>query len=415
MKTIGVLLAATAVQGYLLPPKTHKIDWRYEQKRQIVGTITSLLGKGGKVSHPAGAAPLRVNLQSDSPITGVKRVKIRNGPYQVPNINRTSLVGESGMLWNFPDLSITKPCTSCVLVGQWAGLEFPNGNNANIDSGMWLHHMVSINSGSGRYDPTCIGKSSLPHVDVNASPSSSERYFSSGNERSQVHLDILGSGKTKWGYQLGMADRFGFIVDLMNINTEDKTVYLTMYYDFFEGGLPSGWKNIRVIWLDANQCGTSEVWPPKQSGQFAVSTSKWTASFEGEIIGVGSHLHDGGVGTDIYIGSTSICSSRAGYAETPEYIQKAGMGHGGSSGGHGGHGDMPHISSMSLCYPEAIPKGNARNINAADKVGIARVQKGQSWYASGKYDYDKYGGMKSASGRQDEIMVISLIYVAATS
>jgi hypothetical protein len=44
MKSLAVLLAATAVQGYLIPPKSHKIDWRYEQKRQIVGTITSLLG-----------------------------------------------------------------------------------------------------------------------------------------------------------------------------------------------------------------------------------------------------------------------------------------------------------------------------------------------------------------------------------
>lgn len=41
---LNAILAASAVQGYLIPPKTQKIDWRLEQKRQIVGTITSLLG-----------------------------------------------------------------------------------------------------------------------------------------------------------------------------------------------------------------------------------------------------------------------------------------------------------------------------------------------------------------------------------
>jgi hypothetical protein len=319
------------------------------------------------------------------------------------------------MLWNYPDLAITKPCSTCVLVGQWAGLEFADGSNANIDHGMWLHHMVVINSGSGRYDPTCYGMPSLPHVDVNASPSSSERYFSSGNERTQVHLDVLGNGKTKWGYQLGSGDRFGFIVDLMNINGDDKTVYLTMYYDYFEGSLPSGWRNVRVIWLDANQCGTSEVWPPKQSGTFSVSTSRYSASFEGDVLGVGAHLHDGGAGADIMAGGTLVCGSKAGYGESKEYRQTINMKGMGTGGGHGHGGDMPHISSMSQCYLESVDAANTRGIRAAEKLGVLKLTKGQSWYVNGKYDYDKYGGMKTSSGRQDEIMVISLIFIAANS
>jgi len=346
-------------------------------------------------------------------------VKIRSGPYSVPNVNKTSLVGEAGMLWNYPALAIAKPCAgSCVLIGQWAGLEFPDGRNANIDSGMWLHHMVSINSGSGRYDPTCYGKSSLPHVDVNASPSSAERYFSSGNERSRVHLDILGPGRTKWGYAMGAGDKLGYIVDLMNINTVDTTVYLTMYYDYFEGGLPSGWKNIRVIWLDANQCGTSEVWPPKQSGSFTVSTSKYSSGFDGEVIGMGAHVHDGGVSVDIQVNGQTTCTSQAGYGESVEYVQKPGMGHGGggSAGGHGGHGGgMGHISSMTQCYLEPVGEAGVRRIKAPIALKVPKLSKGQSWSAAGKYDYDKYGGMKNAKGSQDEIMVISLVFIAANS
>lgn len=79
--------------------------------------------------------------------------------------------------------------------------------------------MVHLTIGAGRQDPTCFGKASLPHVDVGASPGNSERYFSSGNERTLVGLDKLGT-RTKWGYHLRPQDRFAFIVDLMNMNSK---------------------------------------------------------------------------------------------------------------------------------------------------------------------------------------------------
>jgi hypothetical protein len=46
---LNAVLAALAVQGYLIPPKSHKIDWRVEQKRQLVGSLTTMLGKWGHV------------------------------------------------------------------------------------------------------------------------------------------------------------------------------------------------------------------------------------------------------------------------------------------------------------------------------------------------------------------------------
>lgn len=130
--------------------------------------------------------------------------------------------------------------------------------------------MVHFAIGSGRQDPTCYGKRSLPHADVGASPSNSERYFSSGNERTFLNPDSVGAA-TKVGYHLKASDRMAFIVDLMNMNMDDKTVYLTMTYDVVDGPLPAGWQDIKPVWFDANQCGTSEVHPPKESGQFTLT------------------------------------------------------------------------------------------------------------------------------------------------
>lgn len=53
----------------------------------------------------------------------------------------TSVTGEGGALWNYPDVAVEKPADDFTIFGLQAGLEYPNGTNANIDSGMWLHHV----------------------------------------------------------------------------------------------------------------------------------------------------------------------------------------------------------------------------------------------------------------------------------
>jgi len=45
--------------------------------------------------------PRKQIVQSDSKIPGVKRVKMRYGPYSVPNMNKTSVTGEAGSLWKY--------------------------------------------------------------------------------------------------------------------------------------------------------------------------------------------------------------------------------------------------------------------------------------------------------------------------
>jgi hypothetical protein len=56
-------------------------------------------GKGGKVADPPGAAPKRQESPTKSSVPGAKRIKMRYGPYSVPNMNKTSIVGEPGALW----------------------------------------------------------------------------------------------------------------------------------------------------------------------------------------------------------------------------------------------------------------------------------------------------------------------------
>jgi hypothetical protein len=69
-------------------------------------------------------------------------VKIRYGPYKVPSSTRKNFVGESGTLFNYPELNVERPCQgNCVLLSMEADLEYADGSNANTANGMWLHHV----------------------------------------------------------------------------------------------------------------------------------------------------------------------------------------------------------------------------------------------------------------------------------
>jgi hypothetical protein len=98
----------------------------------------------GKSSF-SGTLPTKVELKPTHPeIPGQKTVKIRYGPYKVPNMGvttRTLTGNEEGMLWNYPDTNIQKPCNDCMITGIVADYEYLNGTSANIDSGQWLHHV----------------------------------------------------------------------------------------------------------------------------------------------------------------------------------------------------------------------------------------------------------------------------------
>jgi hypothetical protein len=154
--------------------------------------------------------------------------------------------------------------------------------------------MVHFTAGPSKFDPVCYGKISLPHTAVRQFPSTAERYFSSGNERSVFDFNLGGTDLSKGqGYYLTPQDKFMYLIDLMNMNMDDRSVYMTMTYDYLPGELPPGWNQTKTVWLDANSCGTSEVPSPKDSGSFTIQSYEWTPNFEGRIIDAIGHLHDG--------------------------------------------------------------------------------------------------------------------------
>lgn len=444
---VTTLVSAAAAEKFVVGPDgwSKVLGLNLTQSEEQPQLIARQAAKGA--ASGAGKTTLKNRLPN---IAGAKSVKIRYGPFTVrgggPN-------GGEGMIWNQPTPSITKPCSDCTILGMNAGLEYLDGKDANTDTKMWLHHMVLFNIGTGAWDATCT-VFGLPHMIVASSPTSSERIFSSGNERTTVFFNPPWYNNTKsgYGYPVYSADRFGLITDLMNMNPGAKTVYLTMYYDFLDGH-PKEWAEIKPVWFDVAQCGTSEVPGGSANTRFDIKASAWTANFEGEILHAGGHLHDGGTAVDLLVDGKLVCKSEATYGSDEEalirsraaiegkvypLVKGAGAappaaemkdvlqerqepkGKGGApapaakSGGGGGHshGGGRHIIAMSICTEN---RAKVKDMPITT-WGIKDLKKGQKWVLRATYDYNKHMGMKQGgTQKMSSVMGIAIMFVKTST
>src|ERR1700742_1371485 len=145
--------------------------------------------------------------------------------------------------------------------------------------------MAIFNIGARRWDAVAYNESTCMFFDginalgrkpagvtANVTVKNSERYFASGNERTPVTFHPRGAPVT--AYHLDADDKFVFIIELMNMNMVDSEVYLTVTYDIIDGPLPQGWKEVKPVYLDANQC-VSEVESPKGQSKFSIQSKPW--------------------------------------------------------------------------------------------------------------------------------------------
>jgi hypothetical protein len=174
------------------------------------------------------------------------------------------------------------------------------------------------------------------------------------------------------------------------MNMDDRVVYLTMTYDLIDGPLPTGWNELKPVWLDVDQCNMSEIPPLAESGKFTVTAKPWIPNFNGSVIGLGGHLHGGGAKIGLSIGSNPDCSSSAKYGESKEYIFK------GRKMENGEQVAEKHISSMSLCF--------------YDQIRERILSPGKPWVLTADYDYGTFEGNKDEEGKQEAIMGIAIMF-----
>ena len=270
---------------------------REKHRRSILTSIGSTLALtiAVVVAQPAGTAGAQVPAVPPSQVTTV-----RYGPIiLLPSVLGMPFRFQGGLplIGDLP--IIPMPCQNCYVTGVDIDLVYDNGQSANLDSGVMLHHLVLAQA--GRSDPTCA-----------SSPlgQAGHRFFAAGNERTSGHLP------PGFGYHIGQGPLLS-IFDIMNHSTELKVVYIKADVHHVPDSTP-GITPVMPIWLDMANCGTSMYSVPAGPTN---SVWRWTSNITGRIVAAGGHVHDGGVKTVLSNETTGqqICSSVAGYGTKPQF------------------------------------------------------------------------------------------------
>ena len=300
-------------------------------KRALVVAVTALAAAGGAVLATgvgdAGAdisdgfslvvaPPMKVLSEERSP-DGSVRKHVRFGPITAaPGSGDDHGGGDPGhggmgpmhgptepmhgthtMVW----APMLAPCTNCYITSSDHELVNPDGSEANVDTGVMLHHVVQFDK--SRQDVSC-GRTGVGLA--------GRRIFSSGNER------VPDEFPPGYGVKVGLLPLFHFDAELMNMSSEPKQVYFDITTTHVPAGTP-GMREVTPLWLDLANCGTSTHSVPV--GEWHRSWD-WTSTIAGTVKAVGGHLHDGGQSLTLSDQSTgaTICQSTARYGTRPQYL-----------------------------------------------------------------------------------------------
>jgi hypothetical protein len=249
--------------------------------------------------------------------------------------------GDHGHTGNVFSLGVQTPCTDCFITKISPDLVYADGSNANVDTGPMVHHFVMYNQ--LRRDPLCGGNITNPSFFLG------ERFMAAGNERT-----VLPSPEG-YGYYVEPNARWNMIADYMNHAYEPKTVFVKITWDFVPAA-GANLKKLQPLWLSIPECFPLDTYVV-QPGR-TTATFNWSSSLSGKIVGTGGHLHNSGQNIKLSNATTGqqVCDSKAGYGESPEYINV-----------HGGK----ELSSMSICV---------------GSQGVGQVKAGETLRIESTYD-----------------------------
>jgi hypothetical protein len=281
---------------------------------------------------------------------GAKVTTISYGPWTVPGATGTGHHG-AGMKEDVKLYNVQRPCTDCYITAATPRLTYLDGTTANTDAGLWLHHFALFSSGG--VDTRCSNTLAALVGEV---------FFTGANERTSA-FSPAGTG-----YRTGPWDAWSLLVDLMNTSPTAKDLKFEVTYEWVPASTPN-MHAIRPIILDAGvACTNSEV--PAGTGQYS-RKSTWTATLPGRVIGLASHMHDGGsklVVRNLTNGQL-ICDSKMYYGG-PGYQEPAGP------AGHS-HSGINHLSGVDQCIARGVDRPVAL-IGRGDQIEIEAFYDGDA-------------------------------------
>jgi len=251
------------------------------------------------------------------------------------------------------------PCGgSCYVTAMEATIRYPNGKEANTDTGAWLHHIALFGSGAG-----------------------AGSIWAAGNERPTIRLN------TQQKYGLNFPASFMLMIDLMTEDTKPKNLTLEITYETVPKTL-SGYAAAKMYWLTIGE-------PAAKKGVYTFNTMAQTSSVSGNLLYAIGHMHDGGTHMDLKVNNRVVCKS------VMHYGQRAGYGGGGMEG-------MSHKLKKRQHAHGSGPGKHISDPGACTDFGTVRT--GERLSATAYYDANQHGLMQH-NGKAEKLMGNMRVYI----
>jgi hypothetical protein len=200
--------------------------------------------------------------------------------------------------------------------------------------------------------------------------------------------------------------------DIMNEADFDRTVFVTMEWEYLEG-IPEGFQVAIPVWMDVKGAclNQSTGVGPENTVFQATSNPGWSPSFSGDLFLAVGHVHDGSTKQELFIDGKKVCTSSPRYAESPGFITHVGMyGHGknktktvdsghepGRESGHHEHGSADHIAHIS-------------SVTQCKNLGM--VGPSNTFTLTSYYNLTMHPGLESHDGGLEPVMGIEYLFIA---
>jgi len=241
------------------------------------------------------------------------------------------------------------PCAgTCLVTAMEATIRYPNGKEANTDTGAWLHHIALFGSGAG-----------------------TGSIWAAGNERPTLRLN----NKLKYG--LNFPASFMLMVDLMSEDTRPKNLTLEITYETVPKAL-RGYQAAKMYWLTIGE-------PAAKRGVYTFNTVPHVSGVTGSLLYAIGHMHDGGTHMDLKVNSRVVCKSVMHYGGRNGYRGKLRKRQHNMGGG-------THISDPGAC------------------TDFGTVRNGERLSATAHYDANRHGLMVH-NGKTQRLMGNMRVYI----
>ena len=176
----------------------------------------------------------------------------------------------------------------------------------------------------------------------------------------------------------------------MNMMDESTDAVVIITYEYIPKPSDS-FAHVKTLWLNIGGCQTADM-PAYKNTTFNYTSPAWTATMDGRVTTIVSHLHDGGTHLEVRNNKDVVCDAVATYGGNPAYIS-----------------DLPMNMTMDGQTMEMTMKmTDISSLDVCSNVGV--VKPGDEWFIRAFYNTSEYAPMADSDGKLMPIMGISLVY-----